>query len=123
MKSNLKDIVDAIPDFEDFLKLADEISNLSYQKLQLENNIKALEAETFRKAMKQPLENGKSPSSSFVTNAYVHTGLDGELLPEREKLAYVISKLDNYKIKLSIYKDMIEFFRTVSANERKAEVF
>lgn len=118
MKSNLKDIIEAIPDFEDFLRLADEISNLAYNKLQLENQIKAKEAEIFREGMKRPLENGKLPSASFVTNAYLHTGFDGELLPEREKLAYISSALDNKKIKLSVYKDMLEVFRTVSANER-----
>jgi hypothetical protein len=120
MKSNLKEIIEAIPDFEDFMKLADEIANLSYNKMQLENGIKAKEAETFRTAMSQPLENGKLPSASFVTNAYVHTGFNGELLAEREKLAYVQSALENKKIQLSIYRDMINLFQTVSANERSS---
>lgn len=118
MKASLKEILESIPDFEDFMKLADEISDLSYNKMQLENGIKAKEAQTFREAMIKPLENGKPPSSSFVTNAYLHTGFNGELLVEREKLAYIQSALERKKIQLSIYRDMLEVFRTVSANER-----
>jgi hypothetical protein len=120
MKANLKDILEAIPDFEDFLKLADEIGELSYKKMHKETLIKAMESETFKAAMKEPLENGKLPSSSFVTNAYLHTGLRGELIPHREQLADISAMLEKRKIQLSIYREMINFFQTVSANERKS---
>lgn len=118
MKSNLKEIIEGIPDFEDFLKLADEIAELSFAKMSLEVEIKDGESNTFKEAMKQPLENGKLPSASFVTNAYMSQGLNGELTPLRIKYAEISSKLDKKKIQLSVYRDMLEVFRTVSANER-----
>lgn len=118
MKSNLREIIESIPDFEDFLKLADEIGELSFKKMQLENQLKAKESATFRRAMSTPNVDGKFPSASFVTNAYLHSGVDGELLEEREKLADISAMLDKRKIKLAIYRDMLEVFRTVSANER-----
>lgn len=118
MKANLKDILESIPDFEDFMKLAEEIRELSFHKMQLENKLKGREALIFQDAMKKPLENGKLPSSSYVTNAYLHTGFNGELMEDREKLAHTISDLEEKKIQLAIYRDMLEVFRTVSANER-----
>ena len=123
MKSNLKDIIEAIPDFEDLMKLADEIRQLSFYKMQLENKLKGREALIFQEAMSRPLENGKFPSASFVTNAYLHTGFNGELMEDREKLAQTISDLEEKKIQLSIYRDMLEVFRTVSANERSTVAY
>lgn len=123
MKANIKDIIDVIPDFDDLTKLVAEIAELSFKKMQLENRIKAAEAETFRTAMARPLENGKLPSSSFVSNAYLHAGLNGELVEQREKLADISAMLDKRKLLLSLYRDMMEMFRTVSANERNANGF
>lgn len=120
MKANLKDILESIPDFEDFMKLATEIRELSFKKMKLENALKAGEAITFKDAMSKPLENGKFPSSSFVINAYIHTGLNGELVEDRELLASVASQLEQKKLQLSIYRDMINLFQTVSANERSS---
>jgi hypothetical protein len=123
MKSKLQDIIEAIPDFDDLTKLVEEIQTLSFKKMQLENSLEASEAETFRTAMSKPLENGKFPSSSFVINAYSHTGLNGELVEKREELARVSSMLERTKLLLSLYRDMMEMFRTVSANERNASSF
>lgn len=120
MKANLKDILESIPDYEDFMKLADEIGELTFKEMQLDNRIKAKEAEIFRIAMSKPLENGKLPSASFVTNSYIHTGFNGELVPEREKLADISAMLAKRKLLLSIYRDMIGLFQTVSANERNS---
>jgi hypothetical protein len=123
MKSNLKAIIDELPDFDDLKELANEIGELSFKKMQLENRIKAMEAETFKKAMLIQNPDGKFPSASFVTNAYLHTGLNGELVEERLKLADVSATLDKRKILLSIYRDMLEVFRTVSANERNIAAY
>lgn len=120
MKANLKDILEAIPDFEDFIKLTEEIRELSFYKMQLENKLKGREALIFQEAMSKPLENGKFPSASFVTNAYLHTGFNGELMEDREKLAHTSSDLEQKKLQLSIYKDMLELYRTFSANERSS---
>jgi hypothetical protein len=122
MNTNLTEILKAIPDFEDFMKLADEIGELSFHKMQLENKLKGREALVFQEAMKKPLENGKLPSASYVTNAYLHTGFDGELMEDREKLADVTAMLDKKKIQLNIYKDMLDVWRTLSANSRQAQL-
>lgn len=122
MKSNLKDIIESIPDFEDFMKLAEEIGELSFKKMQLENKIKAKEAETFTKAINEFMIDGKRPSVSHIEKAYLHTGINGELLPDRELFADISAMLDKRKIQLSIYRDMLEVFRTVSANERSVSI-
>jgi hypothetical protein len=122
MKSNLKDIIEDIPDFDDLMKVADDIGELSLRKMQLENQLKAAEANVFKTAMNIPV-NGKLPSASFVTNSYLHTGINGELIITRDELAFVQSQLDKKKIQLSIYRDMLEVFRTVSANERNIAAY
>jgi len=118
MKSNLQAILEAIPDFEDFMQLADEIGELSFKKMQLDNKIKEAETLVFRTAMASPLENGKLPSATFVNNAFLHTGMNGELVEKREQLADYSAQLEKKKIQLSIYRDMLELYRTFSANER-----
>lgn len=118
MKSNLKDIIESIPDFEDFMKLSEEIGELSFKKMQLENAIKAKEAVIFTKAINEFIIDGKRPSVAHIERAYLHTGINGELLQERTSLADISSTLEKKKIQLSIYRDMIELFRTISANER-----
>jgi hypothetical protein len=120
MKANLKDILEAMPDFEDLTRLVEKIGDLSFYKMQLENKLKGREALIFQEAMKKPLENGKFPSASFVSNSYLHTGFNGELMEDREKLAHIVSELEKSKLLLSIYRDMMELYRTVSANERVA---
>lgn len=118
MKTSLKEILESIPDFEDFMKLASEIGELSFKKMRLEVEIKSKESKVFRDAMKMPLENGKLPSASFVVNAYMQDGLNGELIQYRESLADYTAQLEKRKLQYSIYKEMIGLFQTVSANER-----
>ncbi len=119
MKSNLKDILESIPDFDDFMKLSEEIGQLSFEKIRMENAIKVKESETFKKAMELQID-GKRPSVSYVENAYMTTGIEGELIGLRDGLAYLIGELDKKRIQLSIYRDMINLFQTVSANERSS---
>jgi hypothetical protein len=122
MKANLKDILESIPDFDDFVNLANEIGELSFKKMQLENKIKAEEAVTFTKAINEFLIDGKRPSVSHIEKAYLHTGINGELLEERLKLADITAMLEKRKLLLSIYRDFLEVFRTVSANERSVSI-
>ncbi len=118
MNANLTEILKTIPDFEDFMNLSNEIAELSLRKMRLENQIEQQEAETFRTAMKTPLQDGKLPSVSFVTNAYMKTGINGELQIVKDELAFVTSELDKKKMQFSIYKEFIGIFQTISANER-----
>jgi hypothetical protein len=118
MNTNLTEILKSIPDFEDFMKLAEEIGDLSFHKMQLENKLKAREAETFAKAINEFIIDGKRPSVSHIERAYLHTGINGELMEDREKLADVSSKLDTKKLQMKVYDNMIEVWRTMSSNSR-----
>ena len=120
MKSNLKDILESIPDFEDFMKLASEIAELSLKKMQLENIIRAKESKAVTQVNidQEYWMNGKPPSMSYIESTYKYTGVDGKLVEDRSKLAETTAMLEKKKIQLSIYRDMINLFQTVSANER-----
>lgn len=120
MNTNLQDIAKSLPDFEDFVKLANEIGELSFRRMKLENEIKARESAIVAKAMSEMayLVNGKTPSMALIESTYKYTGFNGELVDERLKLADITALLEKKKLLLSIYRDMLEVFRTVSANER-----
>lgn len=122
MNSSVEDIIKQIPDFEEFLKLADQIRDLSFQKLLLEKEIKEMESNVFKSVTtdQKYLVGGKTPAISYIENTYKHTGLDGEILPLREQYARVNSDLERAKLQLDIYKQMVGIFQTVSANERGA---
>lgn len=120
MKSSVKEVLESIPDFDDFLKLADEIGDLSFKKMQMDNVIKTKEATIVATAMTDVkyFVSGKQPSMSFIENTYKQVGFDGELINDRSILADITATLEKRKIQLSIYRDMLEVFRTLSANER-----
>lgn len=124
MNSNLKELAESIPDFDEMINLADEIGELSFKKMQLENRIKAEESAIVAKVYSDVkyYVGGKPPSMSFIESTYKYTGLDGQLTQKREELAYVTSILEKSKLRLYIYKDMLEVFRTVSANERSVAI-
>ena len=123
MQSDVKEVLNRIPEFSEFIKLTDNIRELSFRKLVLEKDIKTMEADVFKKAVtdEKYFINGKSPAISYIENAYKHTGFDGEILPLREELAKVSSDLDHEKLSLEIYKQMLEVWRTLSANTRVLE--
>src|SRR4030067_3350055 len=118
MNTNLTEILKSIPDFEDFMNLIDEIGELAFKKMQLENNIKAQETYTFRQVMSQPefQVNGKPPSVAYAEKAYLFTGFDDAITEDRVELVDITSKLEKKKLQLGVYKDMIDVFRTLSAS-------
>jgi len=120
MKSSVEEAIKQIPDFEEFLNLAQEIRSLSLKKLLLEKKLKEKESEIFREAMNNEkyFNNGKQPAVSYVESVYKFSGFDGELLPARDELARVTADLDYLKLTYEIYKQMIGVFQTLSANER-----
>jgi len=124
MKTSVKDILESIPDFEDFMKLADEIGELSFRRLNLDRLIKASEAFIVRRATssQEYFIGGRPPSMQYIESTFKHTGFNDELLEIRKELAEVTSELDKKKIQLSIYRDMLEIFRTLSANERSVVI-
>jgi len=120
MQSDIKEVLSKIPEFSDFIALADTIRDLSYKRLLLEKKIKDVESQIFREAVSNETYqiNGKAPAVSFIESAYKQSGFDGELVEPREELAKVTSDLEHAKLTLDIYKMMLEVWRTLSANER-----
>jgi len=124
MEASVKDIYKVIPDFDAFLKLTDEIGELSYKKLVADKDIKRAEANVVIECTtntKYAL-GGKPPSMTFIDSTYKFTGIDGEILPLRETYAEVSATLEKRKLELSVYKDMLEVWRTLSANERNTAI-
>lgn len=121
MKSTLNEIIAIIPDFEEFTALVNEIGNLSFQKLITEKEIKQLESGVVREMFLNPqyFQNGKPASMSYIDGTFKYTGLNNEILPLRDKYAEISSALDKKKLQLSVYNNMLDVFRTLSANERK----
>jgi hypothetical protein len=111
-----------LPDFDDMIGLAEEIgeANKRIQRLKLE--IESTEAEVVKTVMSDAdfYVNGKPPSYAFVEATWKVTGLTGELKPKREELADLISDTDTKKMKFNLMRDMIDVWRTISANERAA---
>jgi len=86
----------------------------------IEKTIREAEADTFRTVMTNPkyFVNGKAVPVSYYDNAFKHSGLGGELLGYRQDLAEVVSTLESKRMTYDIYKQMLEVWRTQSANER-----
>lgn len=122
MNSNTKTLLESLPDFSEFMSVTEEIGKLLYTKLLLEKEIKKLEANVVTEAMvnEKYFIGGKPASMSYIESTLKFTGLDGEIVPLREELARVTGKLEESKLKLYVYKDMLEVWRTLSANERNS---
>ena len=120
METSSKKLLENIPDWQDFMNLAEEIKVLSYRKMVTDSRIKTGESEDFRTVMGDPkyFINGKAVAVSYYDNAYSHSGVDGSLLPLREEYAQISSELELKKIQYEIYKQMLDTWRTLSANER-----
>lgn len=111
-----------LPDFDDMQDLAKEIASLTREEMMLEVEIKAAEAEITKTAMADPkyFQNGKAPSQAFINSAYMYTGFNNELVPKRQRLAEIAGLLSLSKMRMGFMKDMIEIWRTESANNRMA---
>ena len=117
-------ILKKLPDFDDMMKVSEEIGELLLEKLKLETAIKGTEAETIFKVTTEEkyFVGGKPPSMSFAESTYNITGLAGELMPMREKLAEITATLEKKKTQYDVYKNMLDMWRTLAANERYQSV-
>jgi len=108
------------PDFEDMMEIAERIRELSIKELQLRNEIKTLEAKAVMEATTNSKYhvNGKTPSMAFINSTYVITGIENEILTPRSNLIDAVASLEYNKNLFYIKKDMLEVWRTDSANKR-----
>jgi hypothetical protein len=120
METNSKRLLEAIPDWQDFMRLAGEITALSYKKMVADSRIKTMESDNFKMVMSDPkyFINGKAVAVSYYENAYGHSGVDNSILPIREEYAQICSELELKRIEYEVYKQMLDTWRTLSANER-----
>lgn len=109
-----------LPEFEELFELSNKISSLTRSKILLDIEIKVLEADIVRDAMynKDRWVGGKAPSMSFIESTWAYTGFDGELVKKREELANIVADLELSKLRLELYKNMMDLYRTQSADER-----
>lgn len=120
METNSKRLLEAIPDFREFMALSEEIKQLYYEKMVVENQIKQTESDNFNEVMSNPkyFINGKVPPVSYYENAYKFAGLNGEIAALRTQLATVVSSLDMKRMQYDIYKQMIEMYKSATFQER-----
>ena len=122
MKGTPDEVLKSIPDFDEFNKLAEEISALMLQKLSLEAKVKDGESNVFRVTStdEKYFQGGKPPSVAYVENTYKYPGFDGGLMSIRNQLAQVTADLELKKLQMDVYKTMVDVWRTLSSNSRTA---
>jgi hypothetical protein len=120
METNSQKVMAAMPSFEDFMKLAEEVKVYSVEKMKLENQIKSGEAEAFREIMTNPVyfKDGKPVAVSFYENAYKFGGKNGELVELRNRLAEAQAALELKRNQFEVYKQMHDLFKTLVYQER-----
>lgn len=109
-----------LPDFDDFLDLAQQIRDLMMSAEVLENYIKEKESKLHQKYMTDPslFYNGKPISSTAINSAYEFCGFNDELLEVRNQYSKTKADLEHAKLKMSIYKMQVEMYRTDAASKR-----
>lgn len=120
METSSKKVLAALPDFDAFMAIAQEIKKLYHSKMILENEIKTSESNAFKAVMTDPkyFNNGKTVSVSYFENLYKHKGLENETLELRQKLADVVSELDLKRSQFEIYKQMHDLYKTLVYQEK-----
>lgn len=110
------------PDFDDMLAVADEIKELTFEKLSLESVMKEAESNVVLEVTSNPdyYRDGKVPAMNFIDSTYKVTGLNGEISAIRKQLAETTSNLDYQKRKFEILTGMLNAWQTESANLRSA---
>lgn len=120
----MREINKLLPDFDTIFELLSEIRKLNAQKMLMEVEIRKRVKEVYQEVLtnKKYYVNNKPPSASFIAATWEQTGLDNELIQLREDLVMLTVDAKYAENKLSVFKDMIDVWRTLSANERSAVV-
>ena len=108
------------PNFEKMEEISNEIHTLQEQKLLLEVEVSEEEARIVMEARinEKYFVNGKPPAMNFIKETYMFSGFKGELLEKRRKLARVTADLEKAKRSYYLFKQIIDAWRTQSANAR-----
>jgi len=124
MKTDIKELTAKLPDYEDFMSLAEAIATESDETKKLDILIKDSEANIVKTVTTDTkyFQNGKMPSMSYVEATYKYTGLDGELVKLRLRLAEHEVQLAKLKTQMDTYKTILDIWRTLNANSRRAEL-
>ena len=109
-----------VPDLDEQLDLIEKIKEVSLAKSMLELSLKDKEAQVVvaMTSEEKYFVNGKKPAMNFIKSTAAFTGINGELIPLRKKLAELEIELEFLKNSFYIYKDMVHVWRTLSANQR-----
>lgn len=110
------------PDFDLYVDTAKEFSKKLKEQLLLEAKIKELESEVSLAYYTEEkyFKDGKPLPVTLIDKTVRYSGFNGELLQYREELAVLTSDVEYLRNLLRIFHDMIEVYRTESANERLA---
>lgn len=115
-----------LPDFDDMTKLASKMGNEKTKIMLAEATLDILLAEITRKVTSDPayFVGGKAPSNAHISDTYHTLGLDSkqqqELMELRIEIAKLTGELKEDEALFKVYQEMINVWRTQSANERGA---
>ncbi len=101
-----------LPDFDRMFELIEEIKRLQIEVSKIDLKLKYEESIIFREGKEQ------GHSVAFIENALKIPGVNNELLETRSYLAEKEAELAAKKHELLLYRDIIEVWRTIQANNR-----
>lgn len=109
-----------LPDFDDMQRAVDQIGELSRNKVLLDIEIKAAEADITRVCTSDPkyYVGGKPPSVAYIESTFKYTGFGGELIDKRKELAALTSALEVARLTYQLLQYKIDVWRSQVANER-----
>jgi len=115
-----------LPDFDDMIKLASKMGNEKTQIMLSEATLEVTLAEITNVVTSNPtyFVGGKAPSNAHISDTYHVLGLSVEqreyLMKLRVEIANATGNLKEDEALFKVYQEMINVWRTQSANERGA---
>ncbi len=118
--------IENLPDFDELIALTGEIGGLKTTLMVDKAGLARLEAEITEKVTKdaQYHVGGKAPSMAYIKSHYHTLGCDKKTFEDLNTLKSTIAKnegkLREKDLLFQVYRDMIDVWRTESANKRGA---